>query len=251
MAGLGSAPDTSHAASGADAGGQVPLGATNLGFQLLTRQGWTPGTGLGRDSTGRVEPVSGYDDEQGLRLGLGRREEEHRFTAAENVTRKLLEAEQQAVESEQQRAQRLEKAERDAFVAFNRRQVASPYYCALCEKQYKTHGEMDNHLASYDHHHRKRMLELREDTREGREALLKREAKREAAELESRRAAMEAAEQQKLAAAAGQADVETAGAAPSALCRGRLAFSLPAGAGHALAKRPFANAFAVDDDSDE
>lgn len=35
------------------------------------------------------------------------------------------------------------------------------FYCELCDKQYKTVGEMSNHLSSYDHHHTKvRHVEL-------------------------------------------------------------------------------------------
>lgn len=29
------------------------------------------------------------------------------------------------------------------------------FYCELCDKQYKTVGEMSNHYSSYDHHHTK------------------------------------------------------------------------------------------------
>lgn len=28
------------------------------------------------------------------------------------------------------------------------------YYCEPCDKQYRTYSEFDNHLNSYDHHHR-------------------------------------------------------------------------------------------------
>jgi hypothetical protein len=31
------------------------------------------------------------------------------------------------------------------------------FYCELCDKQYTRSGEYDNHLSSYDHHHRKRL----------------------------------------------------------------------------------------------
>ena len=31
----------------------------------------------------------------------------------------------------------------------------------ICAKQYKTAAEMDEHLSSYDHHHRKRLAETR------------------------------------------------------------------------------------------
>jgi hypothetical protein len=53
-----------------------------------------------------VEPVRG-GNEAGLRLGLGKQEQEDFYMAAENVTRKRLETEVQAEEDED-RTQRRE-----------------------------------------------------------------------------------------------------------------------------------------------
>lgn len=36
------------------------------------------------------------------------------------------------------------------------------FLCELCNKQYTKLREWDNHLSSYDHHHRKRLKELKE-----------------------------------------------------------------------------------------
>ena len=35
------------------------------------------------------------------------------------------------------------------------------FYCEICDKQYRTVGEMSNHLSSYDHHHKKRFDEMK------------------------------------------------------------------------------------------
>ena len=35
------------------------------------------------------------------------------------------------------------------------------FYCATCHKQYHAAHEMEEHLSSYDHHHRKRLGETK------------------------------------------------------------------------------------------
>ena len=175
----------------------APIPSDNRGYQLLAKQGWSAGRGLGAKEQGRTEPVRGVED--GLRLGLGRREEEARFTAPELVTRQLLACEAQACESEAERERRLAKAALQQAVAAHTALVRQDYYCALCEKGYRTQPEHDIHMSSYDHHHRKRLQELREDSRQGRDNVLRREAKleaREHARLAAAYAASEKAEEE-------------------------------------------------------
>ncbi|XP_033978495.1 zinc finger protein 804A-like [Trematomus bernacchii] len=38
----------------------------------------------------------------------------------------------------------------------------SSFYCELCDKQYERHQQYDNHINSYDHHHRQRLKELKQ-----------------------------------------------------------------------------------------
>ncbi|CAK6978574.1 uncharacterized protein LOC121912124, partial [Scomber scombrus] len=38
----------------------------------------------------------------------------------------------------------------------------SSFYCELCDKQYVRHQQYDNHINSYDHHHKQRLKELRQ-----------------------------------------------------------------------------------------
>ncbi|XP_021822466.1 protein pxr1 [Prunus avium] len=44
------------------------IDSSNIGFQLLKKQGWTQGTGLGASQQGRLEPVKAYlkDNKRGL-----------------------------------------------------------------------------------------------------------------------------------------------------------------------------------------
>ncbi|XP_071336064.1 G patch domain-containing protein 8-like [Trachinotus anak] len=38
----------------------------------------------------------------------------------------------------------------------------SSFYCELCDKQYVRHQQYDNHINSYDHHHKQRLKELKQ-----------------------------------------------------------------------------------------
>ena len=53
-----------------------------------------------------------------------------------------------------------ERVEADSRIKAEVKAAIRPFYCELCDKQYRNHGEMDNHLASYDHHHKKRFAEF-------------------------------------------------------------------------------------------
>ena len=117
------------------------------------------------------------------------------------------------LDAESQRQQHLAKAARATLGGSSRSAsaAASSFYCALCDKQYRTHGEMENHMAGYDHHHRKRERELREESREGREEVSRREERRQNQQLERQRVALEAAE---LRAGEAGADERTAAQQP-------------------------------------
>jgi hypothetical protein len=101
-------------------------------------------------------------------------------------------------EAEAQRQQHLARAARAGLGGSSRSSNAvSSFYCALCDKQYKTHGEIENHRASYDHAHKKRLAEQREESRGGRDEVLRREERRAALQLERQRAALEAADRER------------------------------------------------------
>ena len=40
------------------------------------------------------------------------------------------------------------------MIADSTSELRKSYYCELCDKQYSKYSEYDNHLNSYDHHHR-------------------------------------------------------------------------------------------------
>jgi len=195
--------------------GDQPLPESNVGHRLLLKMGWGgAGTGLGAHGDGRAEPVPTAAEPS--RLGLGRREQEATMTAAENVERRELAVERQARETDVERRAREKKAALELSVRDNKLAVAAAYRCALCDKQYAHVDEWESHCSSYDHHHRKRAAELREDERARgaveRERERKREAKLEARALERQQAALAAAE-----IAASAAEPEAAAAPETAL----------------------------------
>jgi hypothetical protein len=46
-------------------------------------------------------------------------------------------------------------AEKEEALRLELQEINRPLYCELCNKQYKKASEMEMHLSSYDHHHRK------------------------------------------------------------------------------------------------
>lgn len=107
---------------------------------------------------GIVEPVKAGVD-AGVRLGLGKQEQDDEYTNPENVQRKKLEVEIQANEDPERAKKRELQAEREQKIKEEVSMIKKTFYCEACHKQYNTAMEMDTHLSSYDHHHKKRLQE--------------------------------------------------------------------------------------------
>ncbi|KAL6757493.1 hypothetical protein V8C86DRAFT_1671542 [Haematococcus lacustris] len=134
---------------------------TNVGFRMLLRMGWTRGRGLGSNEDGIKEPIRvGID--AGVRLGLGKQVEDDHFTNAELVERRRMESEIQANEDEERRRRREAQVEKDAAIQEELTEIKKTFYCEVCHKQYEKAMEFEEHLSSYDHHHRKRLVEMRQ-----------------------------------------------------------------------------------------
>ncbi|GAB4818470.1 hypothetical protein N2152v2_005516 [Parachlorella kessleri] len=170
--------------------------AHNVGYKLLERLGWRGG-GLGRAGTGIAEPVRVDASDNGTRLGLGRQEAERQYIAAEFIERRQLEVEIQADEDEDRRRKREMEAERQRKINEDVTAETRVFYCQTCFKQYATAMEMDAHLSSYDHHHKKRLAEMRamtvERTRKERERKERRRVEKEMAKLSEQVAKAQAA----------------------------------------------------------
>jgi len=130
------------------------LPETNIGYKMLRQMGWVEGTGLGRRGTGRLEPIN----VQSERDALGRSDREDAILAEVAAVRKLMEVEVE--ETDELRAQREAKAQRDEEIKRDVAEITKVFLCELCEKQYKKASEYEAHLSSYDHHHKKVKIKL-------------------------------------------------------------------------------------------
>ncbi|GAA5807334.1 hypothetical protein MFLAVUS_000692 [Mucor flavus] len=166
---------------------ETHLPETNVGYKLLQKMGWCAGKGLGPNGQGRIDPIriELKDDA----LGVGKAHELNTHHVESTSKRKALDSEKQLEESESQKMEREFRAEKKQAIAKELQEVKRAFYCELCDKQYKKVSEYDQHLQSYDHHHKKRFKDMKETTRNStvnqseREKKLAREKRREEKEL--------------------------------------------------------------------
>ncbi|GLC58793.1 hypothetical protein PLESTB_001401700 [Pleodorina starrii] len=140
--------------------GAAPIGTSNIGFKLLQKMGWKEGKGLGKEEHGIVEPVKA-GVEAGVRLGLGKQEEDDSHTAEATAARRRLEIEVAAQEDEEAARRREAVAEVLQKRAEDVKEMLQTFYCEVCDKQYNSAKQLEEHLSSYDHHHRKRLAETK------------------------------------------------------------------------------------------
>ncbi|KAI8644946.1 G-patch domain-containing protein [Parasitella parasitica] len=160
---------------------------SNIGYKLLQKMGWQAGKGLGSQGQGRVDPIriELKDDS----LGVGKAEEYTATHVSTTAKRKALDSEKQLEETEIQKLEREFRVEKKQSIAQELKQVKRAFYCELCDKQYQNISGYEQHLQSYDHHHKKRFKDMKENTRNSainqseREKKLARERKREEKEL--------------------------------------------------------------------
>ncbi|KAI9482695.1 MAG: G-patch domain-containing protein, partial [Benjaminiella poitrasii] len=166
---------------------ETHIPSNNVGYRMLQKMGWMQGKGLGSQGQGRIDPIriEIKDDS----LGVGKAEEYQQTHVSTTSKRKALDSEKQLEESEQQRFEREQRAEKKKAIEKELEQVKRAFYCELCDKQYKKISEFEQHLQSYDHHHKKRFRDMKESARNStinqseREKKLARERKREEREL--------------------------------------------------------------------
>ena len=113
-----------------------------------------------------------------------------------------------AFEDEHGKRQRESELDRQQTIAAALKQETSAFYCEICDKQYVKITEWENHLSSYDHHHKKRFMEMRAEEKARNRARAKPKKER----VDPAMAAAAAA----AAAAAGAAAGAEAGAAAGA-----------------------------------
>jgi len=177
----------------------TPLSGENRGYILLRKMGWRENSGLGKHGDGLLEPVRLREIHFGTTIGLGKDSEY--ATAAKEATeaRREMLSERIDRESVEERQQREAAHARQECIRSAREAEIQCFYCDVCDKQYVKVTEYENHLSSYDHHHKKRFKEMRE-AEKARAKANKGNAKPKKAKLDP---AMVAAQQAAAAAAAG------------------------------------------------
>ena len=131
---------------------------TNRGYTLLCKMGWGRGSGIGRRGGGIIEPVR-LSEQHGF-LGLGKWTEDEANATAATEHRKAMTSELIAFEDEAAREAREAEVAKQQSIADAVSQQTSSFYCDICDKQYVKVTEYENHLSSYDHHHKKRFREM-------------------------------------------------------------------------------------------
>jgi hypothetical protein len=102
---------------------------------------------------GRVDPILIELKDETLGIGKAQEyDETHTFSTAK---RKALDSEKQLEETEVQKIEREHRAEKKQAIMKELEQVKRVFYCELCDKQYNKISEYEQHLQSYDHHHKK------------------------------------------------------------------------------------------------
>ncbi|KAJ3101859.1 hypothetical protein HK100_004478 [Physocladia obscura] len=142
------------------------IDATNVGFTMLLKMGWQINSGLGREGRqGRVDPIPFILKND--QMGVGKNEELEVMHVESTKSRKLLDGEVIATESDEQRTRREMKVERETLIKEEIKAVTRAFYCELCDKQYTKISQFDIHLSSYDHNHRKRFKDMQEMSKKG------------------------------------------------------------------------------------
>ncbi|KAJ3294392.1 hypothetical protein HDU79_011058 [Rhizoclosmatium sp. JEL0117] len=142
----------------------VPISEANVGYQLMLRMGWAPGTGL-NGGKGRVDPVPFVHKAD--TTGVGKSEEVEEKHIESTKTRKALESEVLAAETDDQRVKREIQVEKANLIREEIKQVTRAFYCELCDKQYTRIHEYEAHLSSYDHGHKQRFKDMQEMSKRG------------------------------------------------------------------------------------
>ncbi|GAQ80259.1 hypothetical protein KFL_000500110 [Klebsormidium nitens] len=155
------------------------ISSTNVGYRMLQKMGWSAGQGLGRNAQGIVDPIRG--GVSGPKLGLGKQEQDDFYTAEENIQRKKLEVEIE--ETEEVARQREVVAERTTKIEAEVAAMRKTFLCDLCNKQYKLAIEYEAHLSSYDHNHKKRFRDMKQQQAGPKDERIRREQVRAEREL--------------------------------------------------------------------
>jgi hypothetical protein len=112
-------------------------------------------------------------------LGIGKAEEEEEYHISSTSQRRALDSEKQMEETEEEKNVRENVTQKKEEVKNDIKQILRAFYCELCDKQYSRISEYEQHLQSYDHHHKKRFKDMRDSSKSTQGAIAERAARRE------------------------------------------------------------------------
>ncbi|RDB29590.1 G patch domain-containing protein 8 [Hypsizygus marmoreus] len=142
---------------------ETKLKATNKGFAMLAKLGWSEGQPLGISGDGRVDPIP-FQVKRDL-TGLGKTNQDVRMIETTVSQRRGLDSERQQKETEEQRRVREDVVARKFALENEISTTLKAFYCTLCDKQFKNVAQYDEHTNSYAHHHKARFKDMQANVR--------------------------------------------------------------------------------------
>ncbi|KAK0208523.1 G-patch-domain Zn-finger DNA-binding protein [Desarmillaria ectypa] len=142
---------------------ETKIKPTNKGFAMLSKLGWSEGQPLGISGDGRVDPVP-FQMKADF-TGVGKINQDVRMIETTVSQRRELDSERQHKETEDQRRARQDDAARRSALANELFDTLKPFYCSLCDKQFKNVTQYDEHTNSYAHHHKARFRDMQANVR--------------------------------------------------------------------------------------
>ncbi|KAH9487145.1 G patch domain-containing protein 8 [Psilocybe cubensis] len=142
---------------------ETKIKPTNKGFALLSKFGWVEGQPVGLSGEGRTEPIP-FHIKSDL-TGLGKTSQDVRMIEETVSQRRELDSERQQKESEEQRKLREDSVARKTALESEISSTLRPFYCTLCDKQFKNVAQYDEHTNSYAHHHKARFKDMQASAR--------------------------------------------------------------------------------------
>lgn len=124
----------------------------------MKKMGWQENTPLGRSGEGLVTPIK--INQHIATLGVGKQEEDDFYSTNAAQHRPLLLAEKELDDEQQKRNEA--KITKEKMIREEIKEITKEFYCQLCNKQYSKALEYETHLSSYDHNHKKRFMEMKQ-----------------------------------------------------------------------------------------
>ncbi|EIW86509.1 hypothetical protein CONPUDRAFT_133930 [Coniophora puteana RWD-64-598 SS2] len=139
---------------------ETKIKSSNVGFALLARLGWKEGQPLGLSPDARVDPIP--FNVKNDATGLGKINQDVEMIETTVSQRRELDSERMRKETADQRKAREDSMAKKEAVKAEIADTLRAFYCSLCEKQFQTVAQYDEHTNSYAHHHKARFRDMQQ-----------------------------------------------------------------------------------------